>query len=147
MVELMTFEMETELGPNREGGRGRAPHRLSLVLQPSPPFRYIDWSLDMAEVEVSEAVSTPTVPSVEAGSGSVDKNALIARLDTLLEQYLNTLDEYEKLMQSLAKQLSSVRTTSFKLESHRLMHTGLLLPHPSKLPQPLWHLLRPRQLR
>jgi hypothetical protein len=58
----------------------------------------------MAEVhgprtaEIASAVST----------SGVDKDALINRLDALLEQYLNTLDEYEKLMQQLAKQLSSV---------------------------------------
>ena len=43
-----------------------------------------------------------------ARSSGVDKDALIARLDALLEQYLYTLDEYEKLMQQLSKQLSSV---------------------------------------
>ncbi|KAF3000712.1 hypothetical protein E8E13_002829 [Curvularia kusanoi] len=37
----------------------------------------------------------------------MDKDALITRLDALLEQYLHTLDEYEKLMQQLSKQLSS----------------------------------------
>ncbi|KAF2626022.1 hypothetical protein BU25DRAFT_449714 [Macroventuria anomochaeta] len=58
----------------------------------------------MAEVQVptpADAVSDVAQPS------GVDKDALITRLDTLLEQYLYTLDEYEKLMQQLSKQLSS----------------------------------------
>ena len=63
----------------------------------------------MAEVEAP--IPASAVPSVKADA-SVDKEALITRLDTLLEQYLNTLDEYEKLMQQLAKQLSSVGPTS-----------------------------------
>ena len=43
-----------------------------------------------------------------ANFSGVDKDVLITRLDTLLEQYLHTLDEYEKLAQQLSKQLSSV---------------------------------------
>ena len=58
-------------------------------------------------------VQTP-LPAVHiastARSSGVDKDALIARLDALLERYLYTLDEYERLMQQLSKQLSSVRS-------------------------------------
>ncbi|KAG9202089.1 hypothetical protein G6514_004757 [Epicoccum nigrum] len=42
-----------------------------------------------------------------AQSFGVDKDALVTRLDALLEQYLYTLDEYEKLMRQLSKKLSS----------------------------------------
>ncbi|KAH8719399.1 hypothetical protein GQ44DRAFT_623606 [Phaeosphaeriaceae sp. PMI808] len=38
---------------------------------------------------------------------SKDKDALIARLDNLLEHYLNTLDQYQKAQDYLSKQLSS----------------------------------------
>lgn len=60
----------------------------------------------MAEVHAS--LPAVAVSGVNQTPG-VDKDALVARLDTLLEQYLHTLDEYDKLMQQLAKQLSSVR--------------------------------------
>ncbi|KAJ4373841.1 hypothetical protein N0V83_002580 [Neocucurbitaria cava] len=36
-----------------------------------------------------------------------EKDALITQLDELLERYLNTLDEHEKIRQDLSKQLSS----------------------------------------
>lgn len=54
---------------------------------------------------------------VQAPHGSViepldarasDKDALVGRLDELLERYLNTLDEYQKLGQQLSKHLSDV---------------------------------------
>lgn len=61
--------------------------------------------------EVQTPLPAEAVSSAKADA-SVDKDALITRLDTLLEQYLNTLDEYEKLMQQLARQLSSVRSHS-----------------------------------
>lgn len=51
---------------------------------------------------------TAGVPASAATLSGVDKDALISRLDALLEQYLNTLDLYEQLMQQLSKQLSSV---------------------------------------
>ena len=37
-----------------------------------------------------------------------DKDDLLDRLDVLLERYLHTLHEYQKVMQELYKQLSSV---------------------------------------
>ena len=37
-----------------------------------------------------------------------DKDSVLDRLDVLLERYLNTLHEYQKVMQELSKQLSSV---------------------------------------
>ncbi|KZM20475.1 uncharacterized protein EKO05_0004553 [Ascochyta rabiei] len=54
-------------------------------------------------------VPLPAVPAVPNGAhpSGVDKDALLTRLDTLLEQYLHTLDEYEKLTQQLSQQLSS----------------------------------------
>lgn len=67
----------------------------------------LEFCLAMAEVENS-------LPAAAAISGTVsqqpgaDKDALITRLDTLLEQYLHNLDQYEKLTQQLSKQLSSV---------------------------------------
>lgn len=57
--------------------------------------------------EVQTPLPAEHIASTARSSG-VDKDALIARLDALLEQYLYTLDEYEKLMQQLSKQLSSV---------------------------------------
>jgi hypothetical protein len=57
--------------------------------------------------EVQTPLPTEHIASTARSSG-VDKDALITRLDALLEQYLYTLDEYEKLMQQLSKQLSSV---------------------------------------
>jgi hypothetical protein len=68
----------------------------------------------MAEAEAPSPAEA--VLSVKADA-SVDKDALITRLDALLEQYLNTLDEYEKLMQQLAKQLSSVSSVYCKFWS------------------------------
>ena len=38
-----------------------------------------------------------------------EKDDLIVQLDELLERYLHTLDEYEKVQRELSKQLSSVR--------------------------------------
>jgi hypothetical protein len=37
-----------------------------------------------------------------------DKDDLLDHLDVLLERYLHTLHEYQKVMQELSKQLSSV---------------------------------------
>lgn len=59
----------------------------------------------MTEVQNPLSGPTPT-----AQPCSADKDSLITRLDTLLEQYLHTLDEYDTLKQQLSKQLSSVRT-------------------------------------
>jgi flagellar biosynthesis chaperone FliJ len=67
--------------------------------------------------EVQTRLPTEPIAGITRSSG-VDKDALITRLDALLEQYLHTLDEYEKLMQQLSKHLSSVcsRTSSSVLE-------------------------------
>lgn len=59
----------------------------------------------MTEVQSQAPVSTGNL----AQSSSADKDALISRLDELLEQYLHTLDEYQKTREQLSKQLSSVR--------------------------------------
>lgn len=58
--------------------------------------------------EVQTPLPSVTALPAEPSSSGVEKDALIARLDTLLEQYLHTLDQYEMLMQQLSKQLSSV---------------------------------------
>ena len=55
---------------------------------------------------------------VTSQSSTTEKDALITRLDTLLEQYLHTLDEYEKLTQQLSKQLSSVCKVSVVVFSY-----------------------------
>ncbi|KAF1975595.1 hypothetical protein BU23DRAFT_588544 [Bimuria novae-zelandiae CBS 107.79] len=53
----------------------------------------------MADVEVQKAPI--------ANHAVTSRDDLIARLDELLEQYLHTLDAYQKAQQQLAKQLSS----------------------------------------
>lgn len=87
--------------------RERVPHRLVLISRDCEHhFESQSCLLSMAEVQSSlPANAAPAMPT-----SGVDKDALIARLDTLLEQYLHTLDSYEKLMQQLSKQLSSVRS-------------------------------------
>ncbi|KAJ4346121.1 hypothetical protein N0V95_005674 [Ascochyta clinopodiicola] len=59
----------------------------------------------MTELQVPLPAPT-AVPNV-AQSSNAEKDKLITRLDTLLEQYLHTLDEYEKLTQQLSAQLST----------------------------------------
>jgi hypothetical protein len=59
----------------------------------------------MAQVQ-NPVLSAPIAGTAQ--SFGVDKDALVTRLDALLEQYLYTLDEYEKLMRQLSKKLSSV---------------------------------------
>lgn len=68
----------------------------------------------MSELEAK--LPAEVVPGVTA-EGGVDRDALIARLDALLEQYLNVVDEYEKLTQQLTKQLSSVGLAPCRLVS------------------------------
>ena len=46
---------------------------------------------------------------------SSEKDDLVAQLDQLLERYLHTLDEYDKLQRDLSKQLSSVREKKLSL--------------------------------
>jgi seryl-tRNA synthetase len=58
----------------------------------------------MAEVQSQPA----PVPESKVESKTEDKDALIVRLDELLEKYLHTLDEYQKSREQLSKQLSSV---------------------------------------
>jgi deoxyribodipyrimidine photolyase len=58
----------------------------------------------MAEVQSHPAQNSE--PKVQSHEG--DKDALINRLDELLEKYLHTLDEYQKTRDQLSKQLSSV---------------------------------------
>ncbi|KAH7078601.1 hypothetical protein FB567DRAFT_596197 [Paraphoma chrysanthemicola] len=57
----------------------------------------------MAEVQ-SQSVS---LPQTAHGGGHSEKDALVAKLDELLEKYLHTLDEYQKAREQLSKQLSS----------------------------------------
>lgn len=59
----------------------------------------------MAEVQTLPAA----LPDSKAESRVDDKDALIVRLDELLEKYLHTLDQYQKTREQLSKQLSSVR--------------------------------------
>jgi hypothetical protein len=49
-----------------------------------------------------------SLPQSSIDSQSLEKDALVSQLDELLEQYLNTLDEYQKIRVQLSKQLSSV---------------------------------------
>lgn len=75
----------------------------------SPPSLEFDIlaCFEMAEVDVA---------SVASGLGSehaelprnVEREPLIQQLDELLERYLHTLDEYEKVSKELSEQLSSV---------------------------------------
>jgi hypothetical protein len=57
----------------------------------------------MAEVDAQPAV-------VKEIAGSNDKASLLAKLDELLEQYLNTLDRYQRAQQQLTTHLTSVRS-------------------------------------
>ncbi|KAH7079300.1 hypothetical protein BKA63DRAFT_563941 [Paraphoma chrysanthemicola] len=57
----------------------------------------------MAEVQSQSAPS----PKSAHGGGNSEKDALVAKLDQLLEKYLHTLDEYQKAREQLSKQLSS----------------------------------------
>jgi hypothetical protein len=59
---------------------------------------------NMAEVQSQSAPS----PKSAHGGGHSEKDALVAKLDQLLEKYLHTLDEYQKAREQLSKQLSSV---------------------------------------
>ena len=74
------------------------------------------------------------------GSAGVSQNAgkddLILELDKLLERYLNTLDEYEKIGKELSKQLSSVRSLFYTEQCNcMLIITGLHVARPSQFPQ------------
>lgn len=50
------------------------------------------------------------VDNARSNVQSVEKDTLITQLDELLERYLHTLNEYEKVRRELSKQLSSVST-------------------------------------
>lgn len=58
----------------------------------------------MAEVQAP----LKDMSELSLGNEQKEKDALIARLDDLLERYLNTLDEYQKARELLSKKLSSV---------------------------------------
>jgi hypothetical protein len=58
---------------------------------------------NMAEVQNQPA----SIPESKIESRA-DKDALIIRLDELLEEYLHTLDQYQKTREQLSTQLSSV---------------------------------------
>jgi hypothetical protein len=74
-----------------------------LSLQDNHFYRFTT-SHTMAEVQ-SQPVA---IPQSDSTSASAAKDALVARLDELLEQYLHTLDEYQKARAQLSKQLSAV---------------------------------------
>jgi hypothetical protein len=98
----------------------------------------------MAEVQAQPA----PISESKTENQAEDKDALIVRLDELLEKYLHTLDEYQNTRGLLSKQLSSVRDT--KLELLGLISdnfAGLPLLSPSKLSEPVSYPLRTRQLR
>jgi septal ring factor EnvC (AmiA/AmiB activator) len=59
--------------------------------------------LNMAEVQSQSASIVESIIESQA-----DKDALISRLDELLEKYLRTLDQYQKTREQLSKQLSLV---------------------------------------
>jgi hypothetical protein len=98
-------------------------------------------SLNMAEVQSQSA----SIPESKIES-QTDKDALIIRLDELLENYLHTLDQYQKTREQLSKQLSSVRRLiSAQIIKHFANSiSGLPLPGPGKLSEPLSNPLRTR---
>lgn len=78
---------------------------LQVVLSSTPnSFKHI--KSIMTEVQSQAPV---IIDNIAQGS-STDKDALLSRLDELLEQYLHTLDEYQNAREQLSKQLSSVRS-------------------------------------
>lgn len=85
-------------------------HASTHVLDDISTNIHIQTFPDSIMAAVHPAVPTENASSMATPSG-VDKDALISRLDALLEQYLLTLDSYEQLMQQLSKQLSSVLLT------------------------------------
>lgn len=82
--------------------------------------------------EVQEAVSAL---SLNEENNQTERDVLIVRLDELLEEYLNKLDEYEKARDELSKQLSAVLLPSNKMRT-QLTHQGLSLACSGKLPKP-----------
>lgn len=65
----------------------------------------------MAQVQ---AAPSPHVRT-DKPMASKEKDGLVAELDELLERYLHTLNEYDKVRKELSKQLSSVTTLSYFL--------------------------------
>ncbi|KAF1913531.1 hypothetical protein BDU57DRAFT_540941 [Ampelomyces quisqualis] len=57
----------------------------------------------MAKVDTQQ----PHTSVADTESPSADKDALVTRLDELLEKYLHTLDQYQKTREQLSRQLSS----------------------------------------
>jgi len=66
---------------------------------------------------MTEVQPQPSTIFESKAGNSIDKDALISRLDELLEQYLHKLDEYQKAREQLSKQLSfvSVLKSAFRL--------------------------------
>jgi hypothetical protein len=62
----------------------------------------------MAQVQAAPSPHMGTDKPV----ASKEKDGLVAELDELLERYLHTLNEYDKVRKELSKQLSSVTTPS-----------------------------------
>ena len=62
--------------------------------------------------EVEKPLQKDTTSGSFDTSQETEKNSLTHELDGLLERYLHTLDEYEKLTKQLSKQLSSVSSKS-----------------------------------
>ena len=62
--------------------------------------------------EVENPLQKDTTAGYMDASQDTKKKSLTHELDGLLERYLHTLDEYEKLTKQLSKQLSSVSSKS-----------------------------------
>ena len=121
LQRLTASEMQMRDGASHRCGMAAAGVRAAIPLlgarrqasaNQQPPLRVL------AMAQVQAPLPADAVPRAAQSSG-VDKDALVTRLDALLEQYLLTLDQYEQLTQQLSKQLSSVRTTPNPLRWHR----------------------------
>lgn len=78
---------------------------LNLTLNTNTSRLFID---KMTDVQTQPQI----VQQSKVESHEVDKDALVRRLDELLEKYLHTLDKYQKTREQLSKQLSSVSNAS-----------------------------------
>jgi molybdenum-dependent DNA-binding transcriptional regulator ModE len=61
------------------------------------------------------AVDTESMPVLR--TETVGKDALVSRLDEMLEDYLNTLDAYQQAHQQLTQHLSSVRHPTYEYDA------------------------------
>lgn len=98
------------------------------------------------QVMAGVQIQAPMVTGSPGQSSQAEGDTLISRLDELLEQYLHTLNEYQKAREQLSKQLSSV---SFKYAAPlmmRLISLGLPFSGSSQFPEPINNALWPGQL-